>query len=531
MRFNFTLYCPMEVQDVVVYRSSNGKFKLSPLGSQVLSKPYLRFATPEKLAEDCTICFDSLVSKEEDSTQLSFLRCGHFMHLSCFKKYIEYIEMFSYTGDIRCHLCRSSLNKRAIEYIIEAIAAENEEDAIWALRSINANVEIQSLELITQDQCISCVSWVKSSNKELARAFLQILGIMIKKFYRKTRPDEYLSLENNPLYHILLLISPFDVLKIVEYEVKNNLDLSIKVLYQVLWCFYDQDDPFLLLKGSTEKDLVEANTNRKNLRYITKKVSRLLKEYFKDKTCSEETSHLCREWDEYISYRDAIERYQKCDLKYFLQTRLFIKISERLSDGIIPDRKDIDLFKSIFVDFKKKPDYITYHLLFSKTDHYGDTFFQQVFNTEIRPARDSPLFTDWSYFVKSFLQVFKNIIGGGRIDGAPSSLSYSLEIDYFHCFTALPATCFSFINWWLKTLKKSDHKATYKKYKIVDIKARISDLFSKIEDPALDESKRELLKTAVLREVDEYYLRWNHREIMRRFHRSYEAHDAFEDGY
>jgi len=410
----------------------NGAFQIA-LNEDFKSstEPFLRFATQEKLSEECCICWDILVDRNGTSVEVTFLKCGHFLHTTCFNKHID---MISDTGIKNCPYCRFVLNKRSIDYLIDAISAENEEDTILALKAINTDDEVQSLEFLNHPNSIICASWLKSPNKILARTFLQIFGAIVH-FWRKNGESPI----ENCIRHILNALSPFDFLRILEYEVRNNLELSLKIFYHVLECYYEQFDKLALFRGSGSDIPEEANKNRKNLRYITKRVSRLLDEYSTRNVLNQD----------YIDYLIGIKHLQKFDLECFLHNQLFTKIIHSLEKGIIPDKRDTDLFKSFFNDFdicSMSKDYaILSGHLYSDID-----FFSKCFNLEIRPPRESHLFERWRYFVTTVLEVYKMFILRGQFE----ELKFPFDFSYIECFTPVPDTCFSFIDWWLRHTQK-----------------------------------------------------------------------------
>jgi len=395
------------------------------------TKSFFMFATPEKLSEECFICSDILVDRNGAPVEVSFLKCGHFLHTTCFNKHID---MISDTGIKNCPYCRFVLNKRSIDYLIDAISAGNEEDTILALKAINTDDEVQSLEFLNHPNSIICASWLKSPNKILARTFLQIFGAIVH-FWRKNGESPI----ENCIRHILNALSPFDFLRILEYEVRNNLELSLKIFYHVLECYYEQFDKLALFRGSGSDIPEEANKNRKNLRYITKRVSRLLYEYSTRNVLNQD----------YIDYLIGIKHLQKFDLECFLHNQLFTKIIHSLEKGIIPDKRDTDLFKSFFNDFdicSMSKDYaILSGHLYSDID-----FFSKCFNLEIRPPRESHLFERWRYFVTTVLEVYKMFILRGQFE----ELKFPFDFSYIECFTPVPDTCFSFIDWWLRHTQK-----------------------------------------------------------------------------
>ena len=417
------------------------------------TEPFLRFATQEKLSEECIICMDSLVDRNGASVEVSFLKCGHFLHTTCFNKHID---MNSHNGVKNCPYCRFVLNKRSIDYLIDAISAENEEDTILALKGINTDDEVQSLEFLNHPDSIICASWLKSPNKILARTFLQVFGGIVN-FWRKNGESPI----ENCIRHILNALSPFDFLKILEYEVRNNLELSLKIFYDVLECFYESFDKLALFRGSGSDIPEEANKNRKNLRYITKRVSRLLDEY--------STRNILKQ--DYIDCLDLIKYLQKCDLECFLHNQLFTKIIHSLEKGIIPDKRDTDLFKSFFNDFdicSMSNDYAFLSgCLYSDID-----FFNKCFNLEIRPPRESHLFERWRYFVSTVLEVFKMFILRGQFE----ELKFPFDLSYIECFTPIPDTCFSFIEWWLR----HSHKGYLDKFIDTESKKTIIDKIKSI---------------------------------------------------
>ena len=417
------------------------------------TEPFLRLATHEKLSEECIICMDNLVDRDGTSVEVSFLKCGHFLHTTCFNKHID---MFSHTGVKNCPYCRFVLNKRIIDYLIDAISAENDEDTILALKGINTDDEVQSLEFLNHPDSIICASWLKSPNKILARTFLQIFGAIVR-FWRKNGESPI----ENCIRHILNALSPFDFLKILEYEVRNNLELSLKIFYDVLECFYESFDKLALFRGSGSDIPEEANKNRKNLRYITKRVSRLLDEY--------STRNVLKQ--DYIDCLNLIKHLQKCDLECFLHNQLFTKIIHSLEKGIIPDKRDTDLFKSFFNDFdicSMSNDYAFLSgCLYSDID-----FFNKCFNLEIRPPRESHLFERWRYFVSTVLEVFKMFILRGQFE----ELKFPFDLSYIECFTPVPDTCFSFIEWWLR----HSHKGYFDKLIDTESKKTIIDKIKSI---------------------------------------------------
>ncbi len=401
------------------------------------TKPFLRFATQDKLSQECFICSDNLVDRSGASVEVSFLKCGHFLHTTCFNKHID---MNSHNGVKNCPYCRFVLNKRSIDYLIEAISAENEEDTILSLKGINTDDDIQSHELPIHRYTLICASWLKSHNKILARTFLQIFGAIVR-FWRKT--GDYL---NEILIHYILNdVSLFDFLRILEYEVRNNLELSLEIFYNILKCFYESFDKLARFKCDKLAQFrehinsyipEEANKNRKNLRYITKRVSRLLDEY--------STRNVLKQ--DYIDCLVEIKHFQKCDLECFLRNQLFTKIIHSLEKGIIPDKRDTDLFKSFFNDFDIYS--VSNDILSKFRSYYSDiNFFRKCFNLEIRPPRESHLFERWRYFVSTVLEVFKMFILRRQFT---REFKDGFDLSYIECFTPIPDTCLSFIDWWLR---------------------------------------------------------------------------------
>lgn len=435
------------------------------------TEPFLRFATQEKLSEDCIICMDTLVDRNGTSVEVSFLKCGHFLHTTCFNKHID---MISHTGVKNCPYCRFVLNKRSIDYLIDAISAENEEDTILALKGINTDDEVQSLEFLNHPNSIICASWLKSPNKILARTFLQVFGAIVN-FWRKNSESPI----ENCIRHILNALSPFDFLKILEYEVRNNLELSLKIFYNVLECFYESFDKLALFRGSDSDIPEEANKNRKNLRYITIRVSRLLDEY--------STRNILNQ--DYISCLVGIKHLQMSDLECFLHNQLFTKIIHSLEKCIIPDKRDTDLFKSFFNDFDiyslSNDYYILSRYLYSDVD-----FFSKCFNLEIRPPRESSLFERWRYFVSTVLEVFKMFILRGQFE----ELKFPFDLSYIECFTPVPDTCFSFIEWWLKHTQKGYFD------KFIDTESK-STIIDKIKSILRNVDDDKYIKKSILKDV------------------------------
>jgi len=332
------------------------------------------------------------------------------------------------------------IKKRIIDYLIDAISAENEEDTILALKAINTDEIVQSFEFLIRQNTLICASWLKSPNKILARTFLQIFGAIVR-IWRKNR-EMYIEY---CIKGILNSLSPFDFLKILEYEVRNNLELSLEIFYNVLECFYEtfdklarfKCDKLALFRGHIDSYIPEeANKNRKNLRYITKRVSRLLDEY--------STRNVLKQ--DYIDCLFEIKHLQKCDLECFLRNQLFTKIIHSLEKDIIPDKRDTDLLMSFFNDieiFSKSND-------FSWRSYRDIDFFSKCFNLEIRPPRESHLFERWRYFVTTVLEVYKMFILRGQFE----ELKFPFDFSYIECFTPVPDTCFSFIDWWLRHTQK-----------------------------------------------------------------------------
>jgi len=427
----------------------NGVFQITPTEDsessifQSSAEPFLRFATQEKLAEDCPICMDDLVSKDEPSTQVSFLKCGHFMHTQCIDNYIY----MNFVLNSTCPCCRTVLFKKAIDYFLEAISAESESETIVALKKIRLQTDIGTLLNRTDEHLQQCISWLKSPNKELARSFLCIFNMMLD--YRgENGSAHFYEPFSNEIQFILREVSAFDIFKILEYEVRNDLEISIKILYKVLDCFYSVDSNFILFGGDRFSE-EKLNYHRKNLVHITKKVSRLICGFFENKKLSQDTLQFYHDWVDYINHLEAIKHLRRCDIKWHLQFCLFRKINQSLVRNVIPDEVDVDMLRSAFANFAGNPNSATYRIFLHNNEH----FFDLAFSLDLRPPTDSPLFGRWSHFVKIVLGIYKGFIEARHLDYYFGFI-YDFKFSHIECFTPLQETCIEFLDWWLEQLKK-----------------------------------------------------------------------------
>jgi len=460
----------------------NGVFQITPTEDfessifQSSTEPFLRFATQENLADNCPICRDDLVSKDEPSTQVSFLKCGHFMHTQCIDNYIY----SNFVRNSTCPVCRTVLFKKAIDYFLEAISAESESGTIVALEQIRLQTDIGTLLNRTDEHLQQCISWLKSPNKELARSFLYIFKMMLD-YTGENGLDRVYEPFSNEIQFILREVSAFDIFKILEYEVRNDLEISINVFYKVLDCFYSVDGNFILFGGDRFSE-EKLNYHRKNLVYLTKKVSGLICGCFQNKKLRQ------HDWVDYIDHLEAINHLRRCDIKWHLQFCLFRKINQSLVRNVIPDEGDVYMLRSAF---SGNPNSATYHILL----FYNEHFFDLAFSLDLRPPTDSPLFGRWSHFVKIVLDIYKGLIEGQYVDN-DFKFVYDFKFSHIECFTPMQETCIEFLDWWLEQLKKGRLLSFIFRNTIVEVTEKIWDIILGIEDESLSSAYAHLIDKA-----------------------------------
>ena len=122
---------------------------------------------------------------------------------------------------------------------------------------------------------------------------------------------------------------------------------------------------------------------------------------------------------------------------------------------------------------------------------YSDIdFFSKCFNLKIRPPRESHLFERWRYFVSTVLEVFKMFILRGKFE----ELKFQFDLSYIECFTPVPDTCFSFIDWWLSHTQKGYFD------KFIDVESK-STIIDKIKSILRKVDDDDYIKKSILKDV------------------------------
>jgi len=409
----------------------NGEYIISPIDSSISTEQFLRFASKEKLSECCSICVDQLVS--EELSEVSFFRCGHFMHTTCIDNYLKFIQD---PNLFVCPFCRTSLNKNCIDLLNDAFLSKDENDIIFSLKSVEEEnfFNLESIDF-TEIEIEKMVGWLKSDNIELLQAFLPLfLKILTNDFFNKYWIYFYEKIS------LTFFLDKIECL----FEQKNFTVTCFSVFHQYVNIFYNPEYNFLLFSGKRYSE--SFRFYKSLLKNIYKRTIILINKY-KDKLVEN------RCYNVHLQCLHSIRKLIKSDLQYqnlvfFYREKLFPR-AEELHYLQGDDKKSLDLFVKLMneKDFRCLPDY--------------QIFFDKIFRS---------INEDTAYdFIPFFLNNYSFLLSEGY--------SNLFNFDYIEKLAILPHLCLCLLVCWLSLL---EYGYTHEICIRDDIKERIDLVFDRI---------------------------------------------------